>query len=170
MLPAVLWLIYALPAYILWPLLFPLRYGFWPIAGRFPPRNLYGWIDALLGVWLVAYSAWIVLGHAPIPDGLGGTIGGLALWCIGAALRWWAVAALGPHWRIGQDESDQRAEFVAAGPYRFIRHPINAALILVAGGQALMTGLDARPLMLLALSVLYFLIQGRAEERRWKPK
>ena len=166
MLPAALWLIYALPAYVLWTLLFPLRYGFWPVAERFPPRSLYGWMDFLLGLVLLAYSAWIVLGPRPGPPISFGA--GIAVWAAGASLRLWAVVALGPNWRIGQNDDDERAEFVATGPYRFLHHPINLGLILVAIGQALLTGLDARALMLLSTSVIYFLVQGRAEEKRWR--
>lgn len=168
--PAAFWLIYAVPAYVLWTLAFPLRYGFWPVAGRFPPRNLYASVDFLLGVVLIAYSAWIVLGPAPDPTRVISIPAGICIWTAGLLLRWWAVCTLGRHWRIGQDESDQRAEFVATGPYRTVRHPINAALILVAIGQALMTGLDARALLLLTASVIYFLMQGRAEDRLWKKR
>jgi protein-S-isoprenylcysteine O-methyltransferase Ste14 len=170
MLPAALWLIYAIPAYVLWPLIFTLRYGFWPVAERLPPRNVYGWVDLALGVTLLGYSCWIVLGAAPDPSRAVSVPSGLSFWAAGMLLRWWAIATLGEHWRIGQDETDERAEFVATGPYKFIHHPINAALILIAGGQALITGLDARAITLLAVSVLYFLIQGRAEEKRWKTK
>jgi protein-S-isoprenylcysteine O-methyltransferase Ste14 len=170
MLPAAFWLVYAVPAYVLWTLVFPLRYGFWPVAGRFPPRNLYAWVDFILGLTLIGYSAWVVLGPAPDPARVISVPAGICFWAAGVILRWWAVATLGPHWRIGQDESDTRAEFVATGPYRLIHHPINAALILVAIGQALMTGVDAGAIALLAVSVLYFLVQGRAEEASWKKR
>jgi protein-S-isoprenylcysteine O-methyltransferase Ste14 len=164
MLAAVLWLVYAVPAYLLWPLIFRSRYRFWPFAERFPPRDLYGWVDLFLGLMLVGYSAWVVLRpHA----GATTSTAGAAVWGCGFLLRWWAVAALGRNWRIGQDPSDQRAEFVATGPYKLMRHPINAALILVAIGQALMTGLDAGAMGLLTYAVVYFVVQGRAEERRW---
>ena len=167
MLPAVFWLIYAVPAYVLWTLAFPLRYGFWPVAGRFPPRNLYASVDLLLGLVLIGYSVWIVFGPLPDPARVISARAGICIWSAGVLLRGWAVFTLGPHWRIGQDESDTRAEFVATGPYRIVHHPINAALILVAIGQSLMTGLDARALFLLCASVLYFLVQGRAEDARW---
>lgn len=165
MLPAALWLIYAIPAYLLWPVIFRARHGFWPFAEKFPPRGLYGWIDFILGVVLIGYSAWIVFFARSSPISLPA---GVAIWSAGFLLRWWAIAALGRNWRIGQDAADQRAEFVATGPYRLMHHPINAALILVAIGQALMTGLDAGAIALLSWAVVYFVVQGRAEERRWK--
>lgn len=164
MLPAALWLIYAVPAYLLWPVVFRARHGFWPFAEKFPPRNLYGWIDFILAFTLIGYSAWVVF--RPHPGAISLHAGAL-VWGAGFLLRWWAIAALGRNWRIGQDAGDSRAEFVATGPYRLMHHPINAALILVAIGQSLMTGLDAGSLWLLAWSVVYFVVQGRAEERRW---
>ena len=168
--PGTFWLIYALPAYVLWTLAFPLRYGFWPVAGRLPPRNLYASVDFLLGVVLIAYSVWIVFGPPPDPAKIISIRAGIGIWSSGVLLRWWAVYTLGPHWRIGHDETDTRTEFIATGPYRIVHHPINAALILVAIGQALMTGLDGRALFLLVASVAYFLIQGRAEDALWKKR
>ncbi len=170
MLPAAFWLVYAIPAYVLWTLAFPLRYGFWPVAGRFPPRNLYASVDFLLGMVLIGYSVWIVFGPSPDPARIISVPAGICIWSVGVLLRLWAVVTLGRHWRIGQDETDERAEFVATGPYRIVHHPINAALILVAIGQSLMTGLDARALFLLVASVLYFLVQGRAEDAIWKKR
>ena len=167
MLPVVLWLIYAVPAYVLYTLVFRARFGFSPVAERFPPRNLYGWMDTLLFTVLLGYSAWLLLGRGPARSDAVSLPAGISLWCAGVGLRWWAIAALGPHWRIGQDAHDQRAEFVLRGPYRFLRHPINAALVLVAAGIVLMSGIEVRVMVLLSYAVLYYLVQGRAEDRRW---
>jgi hypothetical protein len=106
MLPAALWLIYALPAYVLWTLIFPLRYGFWPVAGRLPSRTLYGWVDLLLAGSIVIYTTWIVLGALSDSSRAISVPGGVALWAMGVALRWWTVVVLGPYRRIGQDERE----------------------------------------------------------------
>lgn len=168
MLAIVLWLLYAVPAYVLYTLVFRLRYGFSPVAERFPPRDLYGCMDMLLFATLMGYSAWLVLGPWPTREDAISLLAGGALWVAGVGLRWWAIAALGKHWRIGQDEKDERAAFVATGPYRLLRHPINAALILVAAGMMLLTGPEARAVLLLAVSIVYYAVQGRAEDRRWR--
>jgi protein-S-isoprenylcysteine O-methyltransferase Ste14 len=168
MLAVALWLLYAVPAYVLYTLAFRLRYGFSPVAERFPPRTLYQWMDTLLFCVLTGYSAWLVLGPWPQRSDAISVPGGVALWVAGVALRWWAIAALGRHWRIGQDESDGRAEFVARGPYRFVRHPINIGLLLVAGGMVLLSGLEVRALILLGYAVVYYLVQGPIEDRRWR--
>jgi protein-S-isoprenylcysteine O-methyltransferase Ste14 len=170
MLPGVLWLVYAIPAYVLCTLAFRVRYGYSPVAERFPPRNLYEWMDTLLFVTLAGYSVWVVLDPRTDPSDALSTPAGTAVWAVGAALRGWAVYALGENWRIGQDDADQRAAFVITGPYRFIRHPINAALVLVAMGMLLMNGPDAPTSLLLAVSVAYYAVQGRAEDRRWRSR
>lgn len=167
-LPAITWLVYAVPAYLLYAAVFQVRYGKSAVAEHFPPRNLYGWVDFALGACLVSYSVWIVFGtHAAAPISIPA---GLAVWAAGCMLRIWAVWTLGPHWRIGQDEGDSTTEYVRTGPYRLMDHPINTALVLVAIGQALMTGLDARAIFLLAFSVLYFFAQAGAEKRYWSAK
>lgn len=169
LLPIITWLAYATVSYLAWPVWFHRRYGRSAFAGRFPPTNRYGWVDLGLAACLLGYSAWIALGPpaSPMFDGRGLWIG-LGVFAAGAALRAWAVVTLGPNWRIGQDEDDPDAAYVATGPYRFLHHPINTALVLVAIGQALMTGLDARSIFLLSFSTAYLLIQARAEERHWR--
>ena len=166
-LPAITWLTFAITAYVLWPVVHRLRYGRSPIAERFPPRDLYGWIDFALGVCLVAYSVWIVFGPPPRPVSM---TAGVMVWAAGFALRMWTVLTLGPNWRIGQDETDTSVEYVATGPYRFLKHPINAALIVVGLGQMLMTGVDARAVFLVAFAAAYYIAQARAEERFWSER
>jgi protein-S-isoprenylcysteine O-methyltransferase Ste14 len=169
LLPIITWLAYATVSYLAWPAWFRWRYGRSAFAGHFPPATRYEWVDLGLAACLLAYSAWIALGPpaSPMFDGRGLWIG-LGVFAAGAALRAWAVVTLGPNWRIGQDENDPDAAYVATGPYRFLHHPINTALVLVAIGQALMTGLDARSIFLLSFSTAYLLIQARAEERHWR--
>jgi len=168
MLAAALWLVYAVTAYPLWMLVFRVRYGFWPVARMYSARRLYDWMDFGLFLSLMVYTVWIALGRAPVKPI--SVPAGAAVWASGCLLRAWAIMALGKNWRMGQDEKDEKAEFVASGPYRLMHHPINAALILVAIGQALMTGLDGRAVLLLATSVVYFLVQGRAEEEAWEKR
>lgn len=167
-LPALTWLAYAVPAYVLYTVVFRIRYGKSAVAERFPPRNLYGWVDFALAACLIGYSLWIVFGaHAAEPVSVAA---GACFWGAGCLLRIWAVWTLGPHWRIGQDERDETTEYVKTGPYRFMDHPINCALVLVGIGQALMTGLDARAMFLLGFSVAYLVVQAGAEKRYWAAK
>ncbi len=109
-LPAITWLCYAVPAYLLWPLVFRVRYGRSPLAERFPPRDLYSTIDFVLALCLIGYSAWIVFGAIPLPIS---TWAGLGVFGVGLALRAWAVLSLGRNWRIGQDTHDTTTVFVS---------------------------------------------------------
>ncbi|MBL8991311.1 MAG: hypothetical protein JNJ48_07000 [Phycisphaerae bacterium] len=177
------WAVYAAPAYLLWPLVFRWKYGFSAWKAPLLPRSAYEATDVFLAVVLVGYSAalaawWASAGAAPhdAPSSDWNTrgwwtVGGVAAWAVGGALRISALRALGPHWRIGQDESDQRHQFIARGIYRWTRHPINLGLIVVASGQVLLVigagGPVAAPAGLLAGAVLYALVQNANENRYW---
>lgn len=171
--PATLWFLYAVPAYVVGPALFRLRRGRWPMARVFPPRTPYALVDSALAMALLAYSAWAALAYRRQEPAAAWTedpwlAAGVGASVLGAGLRAWAIAALGPSWRIGQDEADPVARHVRRGPYRLMHHPINTGLVLVAVGQAAMTRLHPAALALLGVAVVYFAVQGRAEERRWR--
>jgi protein-S-isoprenylcysteine O-methyltransferase Ste14 len=172
MIAQVAWLSYAGAFYIAWTIGFRARYGRWPMAYRLRPRDfphaMYMLNDAGLHVSLVAYTLWLAFG--PPPKAAFDTVGlaaGAGLVVLGAALRLWTVVNLGPNWRMGQDEADEEATFVASGPYRYLKHPINAALVVVALGQAFLTGFDARAWFLLVTAAAYYLAQGHAERQFW---
>lgn len=86
---------------------------------------------------------------------------------LGSGLILWAVAALDSNWRIGQDEGDSTCVYTAHGPYRFLRHPIYTEMLNSAFGQMLFTGGDMLGLTLFLGTIIYFLLQARAEWRRW---
>jgi protein-S-isoprenylcysteine O-methyltransferase Ste14 len=65
-------------------------------------------------------------------------VGVIVMW-IGLAARVWAVAALGGAFRTTVEvDPDQRV--VTTGPYRWIRHPSYAGLLLLVGGYGLVAG------------------------------
>lgn len=47
----------------------------------------------------------------------------------------WAQLAMGASWRIGVQESE-RTEFIAHGPFRWVRNPIFTSIIMTAAGLA----------------------------------
>jgi protein-S-isoprenylcysteine O-methyltransferase Ste14 len=165
------WLIYAGVFYIAWTLGFRWRYGRWPLAYRLRPRGIseamYSLNDLGLNISLVAYTAWLLLGSTPESKS---TFAGVTLVVIGAGLRLWTVLTLGPNWRMGQDDVDQSVHYIAAGPYRFLSHPINLALVIVAMGQAFLTGFDARAWFLVVTAVAYYAAQAKAEHDFWKTR
>lgn len=173
MLPVITWLTYAGTGYVLYTLLFRVRYGFSPWVAPVWPRNAYHLADCFLACVLLGYSAWLVVPwlRAGMPAAVEWSAAswiGLGIWACGCLLRISAVWSLGPHWRIGQDETDTKHTFVATGIYRYTRHPINLGLIVVAIGQACMTGPDASALFLLIGAGAYAVVQNSNETRYWK--
>lgn len=167
------WLVYAVPAYVVWPVVFRRRYGHAAWVEPLVPRTAYQWTDFGLGLLLSGYTVWLAAswaagGAAAVVRFDGRVAAGLGVCASGCGLRVWAVWALGPHWRIGQDDSDQKHEFVVRGPYRYYRHPINLALVIVAVGQGVLTGLDARAWALIGGAAVYAAIQNAREDRHWR--
>ena len=99
-------------------------------------------------------------------------IAGLALFAAAKALKWWAIAALGPAWTFRVIVRPDVA-LVASGPYRFLRHPNYVAVAGELAGVALMSG--ARlfgPLMTLmfgALMLKRMAVEDRALELARRP-
>ncbi len=162
------WVLYAGGFYILWAVGFRVRYRRWPVAyrvrGADAAARMYVLTDLGLNLSLTAYTVWLLLGAEPRPVSVAA---GLGVVGVGFVLRLWAVLTLGPNWRMGQDEQDPDAQFVARGPYRLLKHPLNAALVVVAVGQGLLTGLDVRAALLVVAAAVYYVLQARAEERHW---
>jgi protein-S-isoprenylcysteine O-methyltransferase Ste14 len=164
--------------YLLSSLIFRIRRGRWPMAYKFPPKDLYNLTDMGVSSSLWIYSLWLgydvlinktppaplsLLGSAAIPVGL-------AIVAAGFALRLSTLLVLGQHWRMGIDPNEKQTEFVARGPYKFLKHPMNLALVIVAFGQAFLTGVDARAIFIVFAATAYYLIQGVAETRYWKER
>lgn len=183
MLALLTWTIYAGGLYVLWSAGFRATYGRWPMAYSLPPRDRYTWIDMGLSAAMWAYFAWCVWHAWPELQRLNAANSpaiplvinpwqwlGLGLVAIGAALRVWTLIVLGPNWRMGQDTTDTKHEFVKAGPYRLMNHPINTAMVLVALGQVAITVGAWAAWALLAVTIAYHLLQGAAEIAFWNAR
>lgn len=186
MLALLTWTLYAGGLYVLWSGVFRLKHGRWPMAYAMPPRDRYTWIDMGLSASMWGYFAWCVwvawpdlqgIARAPslaeARDALPRTPvewAGLIVIVLGSCLRVWTLVVLGPNWRMGQDATDTRHEFVKAGPYRFMDHPINAATVMVALGQVGVTGGAWAAWGLLGVAIAYYLLQGAAEMAFWKAR
>lgn len=181
MLALITWTFYAGGLYVLWGAAFRIAHGRWPMAYTFPPRDRYTWIDMGLSAAMWAYFAWCVWQVWPQVQTVatGGRVivrtdladlGGLVLVAIGSGLRIWTLVTLGPNWRMGQDAADTKHEFVTTGPYRFLNHPINTALVYVACGQVILTKQSFAAFGLVVVAVAYLFLQGRAEAAFWKSR
>lgn len=90
-------------------------------------RGHYPWIVAaqvgLLGGSLA--EAWLL--ERPFVPALGWPMLGLAV--LAQGLRWWCIAALGPRWNTRVIVVPS-APLVRRGPYRLVRHPNYAAVVV----------------------------------------
>jgi protein-S-isoprenylcysteine O-methyltransferase Ste14 len=90
------------------------------------------------------------------------TIAGFLLCALGFALAIWARMHLGRNW--GMPMSLKTApELVTSGPYRVIRHPIYAGLLLAMLGSACVGG--GPWLLFFIVFCVYFVNSAKAEER-----
>lgn len=181
LLPLTTWTLYAGGLYLLWSVGFRVRYGRWPMAYSMPPRDAYTWIDMGLSAAMWGYFAWCVAlawpiisqwtrSGAPAAPIRPGVWMGLAVVSLGAALRIWTLITLGPNWRMGQDERDTAHAFVATGPYRVMKHPINTATAIVALGQVGLTQGSWAAWCLLGVALAYHKAQGAAEVAFWNAR
>jgi len=94
-------------------------------------------------------------------DGLG--IIGMIVCGLGIALAIWARAYLGKNWGAPMSIKEN-AELITSGPYKYIRHPIYAGVILAMLGSALVG--DAVWLIAIIIFLPYFiLVSARKEEQ-----
>ncbi len=107
---------------------------------------------ALIAVWIVAEAAAAAPGRpepgtlalptgvalligqvAAIAAGPAGSRVGLVVAAAGVALRIWAIRTLGDAFRTALDTP----RLVATGPYRWLRHPSELGLVVIAAGGAI---------------------------------
>lgn len=113
-------------------------------------------------VLLVLLVRFVGLGRHKAKEDWALAAAGLAVWLLGLALAVWARRCIGMNWGMPMTRKDD-PDLVTTGPYRFIRHPIYAGVILGAAGTALVITLDG----LIAVAVLagYFVYSAVKEER-----
>jgi protein-S-isoprenylcysteine O-methyltransferase Ste14 len=63
-------------------------------------------------------------------------VAGLVLWCSGIALRLWSIRTLGRFFRVVVHVQEGH-QVVQSGPYRLLRHPAYAGLLVTALGGCL---------------------------------
>lgn len=117
-------------------------------------------LGAAIGVAALAASRVPSL-HLPVP--LSG-LGVLVMW-LGLAMRVWAITTLGGEFRTTV-EVDPGQAVVATGPYKWIRHPSYAGLLLILAGFGLALGnwLSLAACLLLPLPALVRRIQVEEAE------
>jgi methyltransferase len=90
--------------------------------------------------------------------------GGATVFAAAKALKWWAIATLGPAWTF-RIIAVPASPLVTTGPYRWLRHPNYIGVVGELAGTALMTGASvAGPAAIVAFGVL-LLRRIRVEEQ-----
>ena len=87
---------------------------------------------------------------------------GLALFVPGLGLAIWGRVHLGRNWGSPMTRKKE-PELVTSGPYRLVRHPIYAGILLATVGTAV--ALSWRWLPIVALVAIYFVYAATVEER-----
>lgn len=82
---------------------------------------------------------------------------GIALMLVGQLLRWWSVATLGRLFTVNVAIRPEH-QVITTGPYRYIRHPSYAALLLLHLGAGLCVG-NLFSLLLLTVPITLVLLQ-----------
>ena len=131
------------------------------LLGFLPPWELrdgsHGTLWLAASTWL-ARTGWIGLASATLVVTL------LSLGClvVGAVLRVWGTAYLGSG--VMRDSAMRAEQFVAAGPYRYVRNPLYLGAWLLAMGVSILMPPSGAAFFLPAFSV-FALILISAEER-----
>jgi methyltransferase len=89
--------------------------------------------------------------------------GGL-LFGFGKALKYWAIATLGPRWTF-RVLVPRGAERIVAGPYRFLRHPNYVGVVGELAGFALMAQAPVSGVLALGFFTTLMWLRIRVEER-----
>jgi protein-S-isoprenylcysteine O-methyltransferase Ste14 len=84
---------------------------------------------------------------------------GLGLWAAGVIVLVWAARVLGGY--VSQDGVAEGHELVAAGPYRYVRHPVYGSFTAIAVGL----GLVSRSYLLVGVAAVWL-----AASLWWRPR
>jgi protein-S-isoprenylcysteine O-methyltransferase Ste14 len=129
--------------------------------GRVPWSRELGIRVAIAVVVLVLVRVGAFRGHGMSFDLWRAGIG-LALFGAGLAFAIWARIHIGRNWGTPMSQKNE-PELVTSGPYRLVRHPIYAGLLIAGIGTAVT--LSWTGLIAVALACVYFVYSAVVEER-----
>lgn len=129
-------------------------------TGRTRWGQFAGFRVAVIIIVLVLLRFRLLKGHvvrSPLLEGIG-----LAIWVLGLALAVWARVYIGRNWGMPMTRKDS-PDLVTSGPYRRIRHPIYAGILLALVGTTVAVSLYW--LVAVVLIGAYFIYSAVNEER-----
>ena len=136
-------------------------------ANEYPPIL---WLRGLLGIplWVFLIN-WLVSAHwfpwASVSPPLWARWCGVGFGGVVVALMWWTMLALGSNYR-GTMGLHPNHELVTHGPYRFVRHPMNAVFPMVSIVLFLMSGNWLIGAVALVLLGIIAIVRAPVEERQ----
>lgn len=120
------------------------------------------WGIAVVMVAFVFAFAYVRAGELIKP--VAELIGSMILVPPSVVLAWWAVRELGKQWRY-QAAISEGHELITTGPYRVVRHPIYASMLMMLLATVLAWTWWPMALMAIGLYVIGTEIRVRAEEK-----
>lgn len=149
------------------PMLFELRrstanYQALAAAGAREPA------DDVFGVMQIAYPASFLAMLAEtwfrgMPDSPV-LVAGAVVFALAKGIKYWAISTLGPRWTF-RVIVPPRATLVAAGPYRYLRHPNYVGVMGELVGFALLAGAPVTGALASGVFAAILLARIRVEER-----
>lgn len=128
--------------------------GFWPLAAA-----------GTAGGAAALYEAPVLFPLAAIRPGAAAFAAGLVILVAGIALRCWSFKAMGGRYFSFSIAARPGQPVVTSGPYRLLRHPGHAGLLLICTGYGLMAANWASAAVLTTLPLIILAWRIRAEER-----
>jgi methyltransferase len=125
-------------------------------------REHFGWMRVLHAGFLLACALEVAWFHRSFDPRVGLPM--LALALSAQALRYWAIASLGPRWNVRVIVMPGEP-VVTDGPYRWVRHPNYAAVVLEGVAIPLIHGAWLTALVFSALNALLLRVRIQVEER-----
>ncbi len=129
-----------------------------------PPGDVYRWMRIVYPACFFAMTIEGLIAAASRPVVTRYAIVGLAILVSAKALKFWAIASLGPLWSFRVlVRPDVR--LVTAGPYRYLNHPNYLAIVGELTGMALIVRAPVTGIVSLVVFTVLLVKRIRVEER-----
>lgn len=126
-----------------------------------PDGDVYRLMRVAYPACFLAMAAEAAIRHAAADSTF---VAGAVVFALGKALKYWAIATLGPRWTF-RVLVPRASSLVTHGPYRFMRHPNYVGIVGEIAGMALMAHAPVAGTLSVAVFGLLMAARIRVEER-----